>query len=141
MGWKISGASQARLGGTYVSVEPFHLFRYLDEEMFRYNYRGTGAENHQLRQVQHDSFADRGKAAHLQGSDWQGGRNDFLVLCAGSAGRSRNAGSTPRSLLFFLRCQSFLDSLSWNGYDAAEHIGKGREIALHVVGTDMGDLA
>jgi transposase-like protein len=29
------------LCGTYVSVEPFHLFRYLDEQMFRYNNRGT----------------------------------------------------------------------------------------------------
>ena len=27
------------LGGTYVSVEPFHLFRYLDEQAFRYNHR------------------------------------------------------------------------------------------------------
>ena len=25
--------------GTYVNVEPFHLFRYLDEETFRYNTR------------------------------------------------------------------------------------------------------
>lgn len=29
------------LHGTYVSVEPFHLFRYLDEQSFRYNYRAT----------------------------------------------------------------------------------------------------
>jgi transposase-like protein len=29
------------LAGTYVSVEPFHLFRYLDEQMFRYNNRGN----------------------------------------------------------------------------------------------------
>jgi hypothetical protein len=29
------------LGGTYVSVEPFHLFRYLDEQMFRFNNRAT----------------------------------------------------------------------------------------------------
>jgi len=29
------------LGGTYVSVEPFHLFRYLDEQAFRYNNRAT----------------------------------------------------------------------------------------------------
>jgi transposase-like protein len=29
------------LGGTYVSVEPFHLFRYLDEQTFRYNNRAT----------------------------------------------------------------------------------------------------
>jgi transposase-like protein len=27
------------LGGTYVSVEPFHLFRYLDEQCFRFNTR------------------------------------------------------------------------------------------------------
>jgi transposase-like protein len=29
------------LNGTYVSVEPFHLFRYLDEQAFRYNNRAT----------------------------------------------------------------------------------------------------
>jgi transposase-like protein len=29
------------IGGTYVSVEPFHLFRYLDEMSFRFNNRGT----------------------------------------------------------------------------------------------------
>jgi transposase-like protein len=27
------------ISGTYVSVEPFHLFRYLDEQSFRYNFR------------------------------------------------------------------------------------------------------
>jgi ISXO2-like transposase domain len=27
------------LGGTYVAVEPFHLFRYVDEQAFRYNHR------------------------------------------------------------------------------------------------------
>ncbi|HEY5177565.1 MAG TPA: IS1595 family transposase [Terriglobales bacterium] len=29
------------ISGTYVSVEPFHLFRYLDEQMFRFNNRST----------------------------------------------------------------------------------------------------
>jgi len=29
------------LKGTYISVEPFHLFRYLDEQAFRYNNRGS----------------------------------------------------------------------------------------------------
>jgi len=29
------------LHGTYVSVEPFHLYRYLDEQVFRYNNRAT----------------------------------------------------------------------------------------------------
>lgn len=27
------------LHGTYISVEPFHLFRYLDERVFTYNLR------------------------------------------------------------------------------------------------------
>ena len=30
------------LHGTYISVEPFHLFRYLDEQAFRYNNRKDG---------------------------------------------------------------------------------------------------
>ena len=29
------------LNGTYIAVEPFHLFRYLDEQVFRYNNRAT----------------------------------------------------------------------------------------------------
>ena len=28
------------IGGTYVSIEPFHIFRYLDEQTFRFNNRG-----------------------------------------------------------------------------------------------------
>jgi hypothetical protein len=29
------------LGGTYVGVEPFLLFRYVDEQVFRFNNRAT----------------------------------------------------------------------------------------------------
>ena len=29
------------VNGTYVSMEPFHLFRYLDEQEFRFNNRGN----------------------------------------------------------------------------------------------------
>jgi len=36
--------------GTYVNVEPFHLFRYLDEESFRYNTR-TDDDNMRFRHV------------------------------------------------------------------------------------------
>ncbi len=32
------------LNGTYVAVEPFHLFRYVDEQVFRYNNRKRGEE-------------------------------------------------------------------------------------------------
>jgi hypothetical protein len=31
------GLLKRGINGTYVSVEPFHLFRYLDEQSFRYN--------------------------------------------------------------------------------------------------------
>ncbi len=30
------------IGGTYIAVEPFHLFRYIDEQAFRYNNRKDG---------------------------------------------------------------------------------------------------
>ncbi len=30
---------KSSIHGTYVSIEPFHLFRYLDEQAFRYNNR------------------------------------------------------------------------------------------------------
>jgi transposase-like protein len=33
------------IGGTYISVEPFHLFRYLDEQSFRFNNRKTNDAN------------------------------------------------------------------------------------------------
>jgi len=33
------GLLKRTIGGTYVSVEPFHLFRYLDEQAFRFNRR------------------------------------------------------------------------------------------------------
>jgi transposase-like protein len=32
------------LGGTYIAVEPFHLQRYVDEQVFRYNHRKHGDE-------------------------------------------------------------------------------------------------
>jgi len=36
---EISGVVKRQLHGTYISVEPYHLFRYLDEQSFRYNGR------------------------------------------------------------------------------------------------------
>jgi len=33
------------LNGTYVAVEPFHLFRYVDEQVFRFNNRKDAAKN------------------------------------------------------------------------------------------------
>lgn len=39
--------------GTYVSVEPFHLFRYLDEQAFRFNERGGSDGDRFRRTLQH----------------------------------------------------------------------------------------
>ncbi|HWB87222.1 MAG TPA: IS1595 family transposase [Bryobacteraceae bacterium] len=36
------------LGGTYVSVEPFHLFRYVDEQAFRFNNRKPMDDGHRF---------------------------------------------------------------------------------------------
>jgi transposase-like protein len=45
------------LKGTYISVEEFHLFRYLDEQVFRYNYRS----------LEHDGLRFEHIASHLFG--------------------------------------------------------------------------
>jgi transposase-like protein len=46
-----------QLKGTYVSVEPFHLFRYLDEQVFRYNFR----------KLTHDGLRFEHVASHILG--------------------------------------------------------------------------
>jgi transposase-like protein len=46
-----------QLKGTYISVEPFHLFRYLDEQVFRYNFRG----------LTHDGLRFEHVASHILG--------------------------------------------------------------------------
>jgi transposase-like protein len=46
-----------QLKGTYISVEPFHLFRYLDEQVFRYNYR----------KLAHDGLRFEHVASHILG--------------------------------------------------------------------------
>jgi transposase-like protein len=46
-----------QLKGTYISVEPFHLFRYLDEQVFRYNFR----------ELAHDGLRFEHVASHILG--------------------------------------------------------------------------
>ena len=62
------------LKGTYISVEPFHLFRYLDEQAFRYNNRKT---NDGSRFV--ETLRSNGKACDLPETDWQR-RNEASTL-------------------------------------------------------------
>jgi transposase-like protein len=46
-----------QLKGTYISVEPFHLFRYLDEQVFRFNFR----------ELAHDGLRFEHVASHILG--------------------------------------------------------------------------
>ncbi len=47
------------ISGTYVSVEPFHLFRYLDEQAFRYNNRKDQTDADRFEQVMAQVFGRR----------------------------------------------------------------------------------
>ena len=63
------------LKGTYVAVEPFHLDRYIDEQVFRYNNRAT--KDNPLTDSDRFLLAlsqVAGKTPHLRGVEWQGFR-------------------------------------------------------------------
>jgi ISXO2-like transposase domain len=87
------------LHGTYVAVEPFHLFRYVDEQAFRYNRKDLDAAGRFSLAVSQMV----GKAAHLRGTHRQGGsRLGQLSLGVGNAagGQNRQSGepsSTARA--------------------------------------------
>ena len=55
------------LGGTYISVEPFHLFRYVDEQAFRYNHRKGMDDGDRFVTVMHRIVGKRLTYAELTG--------------------------------------------------------------------------
>ncbi len=55
------------LKGTYVSVEEFHLFRYLDEQMFRYNFRELPHDGARFEHVASHVFGKRLTYAEVTG--------------------------------------------------------------------------
>jgi len=57
------------IGGTYVSVEPFHLFRYLDEQSYRYNNRKDLDDAGRFEQAMHNVFGKRITFKQLTGND------------------------------------------------------------------------
>jgi len=61
------------VGGTYIAVEPFHLFRYVDEQVFPFNNRKTadGEIISNYERFEHRSVPDRRQAPYLQGLDWK----------------------------------------------------------------------
>jgi hypothetical protein len=60
------------LGGTYVSVEPFHLFRYVDEQAFRFNNRGPMNDGDRFRYVMRKIVGKRLTYAELTGKTEEG---------------------------------------------------------------------
>ncbi|MFZ3339712.1 MAG: IS1595 family transposase [Terriglobales bacterium] len=60
------------LSGTYVSVEPFHLFRYLDEQSFRYNNRRDMNDYDRFRLALSQIGGKRLTYHHLTGKDLEG---------------------------------------------------------------------
>jgi transposase-like protein len=55
------------LKGTYISVEEFHLFRYLDEQVFRYNYRKLAHDGLRFEHVASHIFGKRLTYSELTG--------------------------------------------------------------------------
>jgi len=55
--------------GTYVSVGPFHLFRYLDEQTFRYNYRNDMNDSEPFQLALSQITGKRLTYEHLTGKD------------------------------------------------------------------------
>ncbi len=55
------------LKGTYVSVEEFHLFRYLDEQVFRYNFRHLTHDGERFEHVANHLFGKRLTYAEVTG--------------------------------------------------------------------------
>lgn len=66
------------LHGTYISVEPFHLFRYIDEQAFRYNTRKlTDAER--FATVMKQIVGRRVTYKELTGKNLEDGRSNLLL--------------------------------------------------------------
>src|SRR5271170_8047084 len=57
------------ISGTYVSVEPFHLFRYLDEQSFRYNNRKDMNDGQRFALAMNQVFGKRLTYSQLTGKD------------------------------------------------------------------------
>src|SRR5260370_23384566 len=78
------------LHGTYISVEPFHVFRYIDEQAFRYNNRNaTDAER--FAAVMRQIVGRRATYKELTGKTGSDGRSDLFP----EAPRTRETNPHP----------------------------------------------
>ncbi len=82
------------INGTYVSAEPSHLFRYLDEQSFRFNNRGTRKmpvnDGDRFKMVVAGTIGNRLTYKKLTGKLHAKARVTVLVVavCHGGSGRS-----------------------------------------------------
>lgn len=58
-----------QLHGTYISVEPYHLYRYLDEQMFRFNNRKDVNDRQRFELAMGNVFGKRLTYSQLTGKD------------------------------------------------------------------------
>jgi len=58
-----------QLKGTYISVEPFHLFRYLDEQVYRYNNRELANDGERFQKASSQIAGKRLTFAEATGKD------------------------------------------------------------------------
>jgi len=65
------------LNGTYVSVEPFHLFRYVDEQAFRYNNRQETNDSQRFDLVVSQIFGKRLTFEELTGKTGEASPEPF----------------------------------------------------------------
>lgn len=69
------------LGGTYVSVEPFHLFRYVDEQAFRFNNRLPMGDADRFTYLVRKCVGKRLTYAELTGKTEQTGEETRPEVC------------------------------------------------------------
>lgn len=73
-----------QLKGTYISVEPFHLFRYLDEQAFRYNNRNDLNDSDRFKAVAARVVGKRLTYAEVTGKVGETGTNSETAVKAGA---------------------------------------------------------
>ncbi len=77
------------LNGTYISVEPFHLFRYIDEQAFRYNNREDMNDPDRFKAVMSQIVGKRLTYAALTGKLDEGPRPEEVFLNGRARGKHR----------------------------------------------------
>ena len=115
------------ISGTYVSVcEPFHLFRYLDQQTFRYNNR-KDTDNADRFKLALSQIV--GKRLTFAEFTQQGGTyREFLILCAGSGSPLR----LPR-LRWFRSVEFRLDFRVRNCNESAHKIRELSKVASDIL--------